>query len=198
MTGFLFYWLSWLGWIIVTFLMSKGGFRTKAAAILLVAMALSRYTLELGVFQVNATYLFIYLLGCMWTYQLSVLRRILFILSSLAVTGAFVAFHFFELYDPVWVIADRKWLLASFLTVIVLLLSNSFIERLAILFIGACQGEGLYTLLMYNYTFDGSVGNFVFLDVIACVAATIACWSGFERIVYSLNNYMIKGFHERQ
>ncbi|WLR53113.1 hypothetical protein LC040_09570 [Bacillus tianshenii] len=198
MDGLLFYWLCWLGWIYTTFIMSKRKERNWFAVFILGLIILSETSFFVKGFEVNASYLFLLLTACALSYFLSRVEKVLLLFASLAVTAAFMAFHLFELYDPVWVIADRKWLLAGILFLVTVLISDSFLFRAAAVIIGMCEGEWLYTFLLRPYSFNGEVGQFEFLDIAACTIMAVVLWGGFERLILWLNRQMQRSFSERQ
>jgi hypothetical protein len=103
------------------------------------------------------------------------------ILTSFIVMLAYAAFHLFELFDPVWLLIDRRFMLSFVLAYLSISVQNGFWFRIMTLFLGAIHGEILYAVILKKFDFAYSIGSMLFLDVMAISLALIVTVSGLKK-----------------
>ncbi|MEH7525478.1 hypothetical protein V7149_19735, partial [Bacillus sp. JJ1503] len=118
------------------------------------------------------------LLGLISKFKRLTAAYVLF--SSFIVMIAYVCFHLFALFDPVWLIFPRKWMLALLMIALAIILHTNKVYRLIIILFGSIQGEFLYAYILNKYSFPHLIGSYAYLDGITLAAALLGAWSGFE------------------
>lgn len=93
---------------------------------------------------------------------------------------AYVSFLMFELYDPVWVIINRDWLLTFILMYLTIMLQSEVRMRMYTLLAGVLQGELLYSFVLRQNGFTYPIGSLEFLDFAALAVAILLLWSGLK------------------
>ncbi|GAA0347352.1 hypothetical protein GCM10008967_42170 [Bacillus carboniphilus] len=109
------------------------------------------------------------------------------ICTSLLVMLFYCIFLLFELYDPIWVFVDRKWLLTIMISVIAILLNSNGKWRVITAFLGIGMGEILYAYVLYTTDILITITNPTFLDIGALIGVTILLWNGLEKVIHHLN-----------
>lgn len=192
MEGILFYWFCWIGWVILTFIYpKKHPLRLPLAVWLLAAMVFANCSLTFFALEWNGTGLFIIVTIYLYIARLHWKQILYFLLTAFILMLVTVCFLFFELYDPVWIIIDRNWLLAGFAVYVVLLLhSDHFVRLLALLF-GMVHGEIFYAFILKQFSFSYPVSSLVFLDALALACFMVVLWNGLEVLTAYFNKYLL-------
>ncbi|MCH1624763.1 YphA family membrane protein [Ferdinandcohnia quinoae] len=182
MEGAYFYWISWLAWVICTFFMNKGKQRTNIAILLLLLIILSPHYIDIGNTKLNVN-LIIILLFCYKELSVKTMKQQLYIfICVFTISMAYGSFQLFELFDPVWLLFDRKWMFSVILIYITLMIFKDIKSRIIGLLIGAIQGDILFGFVLSKLQFQYVIGSFVFLDVAAISAFIIIMWTGLEEL----------------
>ncbi|MDR6998560.1 hypothetical protein [Neobacillus niacini] len=181
MEGSMFYWICWSFWVYLTFFLNKQNpYRFKLAASILIVIILSTIHFGIGNTEVYASGLFIFILTFI-SYSKEKLRAIIyFFICSYIVGIAYVTFHLFEIFDPVWIIIKKEWMMGILLGYLAILLQKTLRGRLLIVLNGTMQGEFLYALILSKYHFPYSIGAYAYLDVCALISFLLVGWSFFE------------------
>ena len=181
MEGLTFYWLTWSFWIIATFFMKKENkTRLKFSIWLLLFICASSWVIPIFGYEVSGAGIF---LSCSLFYaaaRMERLKMLYSLLCSFIIMLAYVCFYLFELFDPVWLIFPRNWMLAVIVVCISFLLQRNSWGRVYILLLGSIQGEFLYALILSKYSFPFLIASFTFLDVIALATLLVTIWNGIE------------------
>jgi hypothetical protein len=188
--GLLFYWSCWAFWIYLTFILEKQNpFRVKLAAIVLIALILSNIQFMVGEFEIQASGLFI--LGICYLFISQEKRGgiIYFFICSFIITIAYVTFHLFEIFDPIWIVFKKEWMMGIALWYLAILLQKTLKGRLIIIFAGGMQGEILYAYILNKFQFPYLIGEFAYLDVCSLTALLLAGWSTLENAGTILQNH---------
>ena len=69
----------------------------------------------------------------------SIWKKLYSLLSALIIAMLYTSFHLLEVYDPIWIVVDRLFLLSSALVYASVLLHEDRILRLCSLYIGMLQ-----------------------------------------------------------
>ncbi|KOP83259.1 hypothetical protein ACFFHH_08385 [Cytobacillus solani] len=183
MEGLTFYWVSWFFWIIATFFMNKNGrSRLMLSLFLLLLIIVSPYTVVLFNFELSIAGLLLCCPLYSFAARLDWKKRMYLLICSFIIMLAYVCFHLFALFDPVWLIFPRNWMLAVILMLLSFVLNGKKIHRMYIVVLGAIQGEFLYALILSKYSFPYVIGSLTFLDVLSLSTILIVLWSGMESL----------------
>ncbi|KAA9026140.1 YphA family membrane protein [Niallia endozanthoxylica] len=192
MDGLLFYWLFWFGWIITTFFYRKTHpDRLLLSAWILAAITLSTVSINIMGFEIHGTGIFIILSVYIWSAQLSAKKLLYFMLTSFIVMLTSVCFLLFELFDPIWILIKRDWLLAILVACVVVLLHSDKKQRLLVVLLGMIQGEILYAFILTRYSFSYPIASLYALDPLALAAAVLIGWNTLEFVI----SYVEKNLH---
>ncbi|NGP43695.1 hypothetical protein G4V62_01465 [Bacillaceae bacterium SIJ1] len=170
-------WLAWLVWLYMTFFAERSARRTRVAASVLSAIILS--ALEVPFFyenQVNAGFVFVGWLGFWHIFNNaggSLLRRFF---SMLTCAFCFAFFELFLLYDPVWTVLDKQWLVGSILFFLTLLLAKRTIDRLSYIAGGMVQGAFLVMLVLKKVNMSYMLGTMIQADILVVVLLLHGGW----------------------
>jgi hypothetical protein len=179
----MFYWISWSIWVTLTFLLKKENpsrFGLSAAILIVIILANTHFTL--WEFEINSSGIFL-IFYCYTALSGEKKKTIsYFYLCSFIVTIAYVTFHLFELFDPVWLILKKEWMMGICLGYLAILLQKSLRGRLLIIISGTLQGEILYTYILNKYGFPYQISSFAYLDACSLTAALLLGWSFIEYV----------------
>nr|WP_233274993.1 hypothetical protein [Calidifontibacillus oryziterrae] len=181
-----------------TFFMKKTKVRTLVSFVVLGAIICSSQTLQLGEFSFRFTFLLLFIFSFFVMAKKSSLTIYYYSICTLIITVGYVGFHLFELFDPVWLIFNRKWMLAFAIVYLTLMLIKDKQDRIVITIIGVSNGELLYSFILSTFSFRYEIGSFQFLDSLAIMMLLIVIWNILERIAVYFEATFYKGIKERQ
>ena len=187
--GAIFYWVFWGFWIYLTFILEKQNpYRLKLAAIVLIVIILSNVQFAVGEFEIQSSGLF--MLSCCYLFISQEKRGALiyFFICSFTISIAYVTFHLFEIFDPIWIIFKKEWMMGITLWYLAILLQKTLKGRLLIVFAGAMQGEILYAFILNKFQFPYLIGTFAYFDVCSLTAVMLTGWSLLENAGSILQN----------
>ncbi|MGE6362412.1 YphA family membrane protein [Bacillus paramycoides] len=167
MDGNSFYFVAWIGWIVVTFFMKKESIRWKLSAAILLFIICSPLNVTIASFAVSVNALLLCFISFVGIAQYSIWKKLYTLLSALIIAMLYTSFHLLEVYDPIWIVVDRLFLLSSALVYASVLLHRDRILRLCSLYIGMLQGELLVTLIFRKLNFPYDYGSLAFFDIVA-------------------------------
>lgn len=179
--GLMFYWIFWLFWVYITFFMNKQNpYRTKLATAILVLIILSNLKFMFLSYEFYASGLFMLLLSYIIFSKKKLGSLLYAFICSFIVTIAYVAFNLFVIYDPVWVIFQKEWMMGIFFCCLAIFLQASLKDRLLMIVSGSVQGEILYAFYLSKFEFSYSIGSMAYLDVISLITILLVSWSILE------------------
>lgn len=177
MEGLIFYWISWMVWIMATFFMDRNNkYRFLLSAWILFFIMLSPWTLKIFNVETGIGGLFLLVSLYIFAGRLKKLSKLYFLFCAFILMMAYVTFHLFELFDPVWVIFSRNWMLSVLLVYLAVLLQKNRMLRLPLILLGSIQGEVLYALILNQFSFPYTIGSLAFLDIMAISVSISAVW----------------------
>nr|WP_147533800.1 hypothetical protein [Bacillus marasmi] len=141
-------------------------------------------------FQASIALVFLYFFAIIHIVKLKKLSLLYTLICSYIIMMSYASFLLFELYDPVWVLLDRTWLLGVILSYVCVLLHQKNWNRVYILVIGLIQGDFMYSLVLRNIGIGYSVGTERFFDVLAACFMVLFIWSFAEAIMMNLDQYL--------
>ena len=162
MDGSTFYFVAWIGWIIVTFY-EKEPIRWKLGACIMIFIICSPLHVTIASFVVSVNALLLCIISFIGITLYSVWKKLYSLLSALIIAMLYTSFHLLEIYDPIWIVVDRVFLLSSALVYASVLLHGDRILRLCSLYVGMLQGELLVTFIFRKLNFPYDYGSLAFL-----------------------------------
>ncbi|TYR82576.1 hypothetical protein FZC66_02995 [Priestia megaterium] len=198
MEGFLFYWLSWIGWVIATFFMPKTSQRWKVTCIILANMMLATTPIKVASFQFSCTYLFLFIIACMYIALFTRLQQLYYLVVSLIIMFAYVSFCLLELYDPVWIFLDRQWLIVCMILYIIFMLVKDASARFVVSIMGLLAGDFLYGMIISRIPFPYYIGALSLLDILALIIGALFIWELFIHISAYIDLTLLKSQRQKQ
>ncbi|MGM0899916.1 MAG: YphA family membrane protein [Bacillota bacterium] len=194
MEGALFYWFTWLGWVWTTFFMEKQNkYRFNIAFLLLILIIASPYKMLIQGVEV---YIPAIVLMTFFLIETAKLRNRIFFsvfVTSFIIMLGYVSFLLFELFDPVWVIFDRKWLISiSVLLLATALQSEKYLQILSV-GIGMLLGEFLFSFTMKSLAFPYPVASPAFLDIVSLATIILGVWVSIQYTADLIGSFMNQG-----
>lgn len=181
MEGSMFYWILWVFWVYVTFFMSKQNlYRLKLASVILVLIILSNVHFKFMSFEFYVSGLFMLLLSYIILSKKKLGPLLYAFICSFIVTIAYVTFNLFVIYDPVWVIFQKEWMMGICFSCLAIFLLPSLKDRLLIIVSGTMQGEILYAFYLSKFEFSNPIGTMAYLDAFSIITILLVCWSMLE------------------
>jgi hypothetical protein len=181
MEGSMFYWICWSCWVYLTFLAEKKNpYRRKLSAAILILILLSNLQFHMGGYDIHAGGLFLLMICYLIFSQEKRTAIIYFFICSLIVSIGYVAFHLFEIFDPVWIIFNKEWMMGIVFGYLAILLQKTLKGRLLITVCGTMQGELLYAYTLSKFPVPYEISGFEYLDACALISALLLGWSAIE------------------
>ncbi|MGG1675127.1 hypothetical protein ACIFOT_05155 [Neobacillus sp. NRS-1170] len=181
MEGTMFYWIYWTFWVYLTFIMEKQNpYRLKLSAIVLIVIIFSNYHFFIGSMEIYSSGLILLIFSYLFLGQEKLGALLYLFVGSLIVSIAYVTFHLFEIFDPVWIIFKKEWMMGIVIGYLAILLQKNLKGRLLIVICGTMQGEFLYAFILSKYDFPYPIGAFAYLDACSLIAGLLASWSILE------------------
>lgn len=167
MDGSYFYFVAWMGWIVVTFFMKKESIRWKISAVILVFIICSPINMSIASFTVSVNALLLSIISFLGITLYSFWKKLYAVLSALIIAMLYTSFHLLEVYDPIWIVVDRIFMVSGALVYASVLLHGDRLLRLCSLYVGMLQGELLVTFIFRKLHFPYEFGSLAFFDIIA-------------------------------
>lgn len=187
MGGMIFYLVSWCLWVITTFFLNRRNpdrLGLTVGLLLLIIVSPYRITLMGLTIHFSAFVLFFFLYREISRYGKG--TRNYFFLTGFIIMLGYASFQMLALFDPVWLIFRREWLLACALVYLAILLQANAKLRLAALLAGAVQGEILYAFVLGRLSLDYPAVSIEFLDTMGISVSIILVWHGLETSILQL------------
>lgn len=199
MEGLFFYWIAWSLWIIVTFFVSKANtYRYLASFALLLLIIITPYHFSIGTTEIAVSFFLLYIAASFLFVKSQCGHPLYLVTCMLIVSFAYCAFLCFEMFDPIWVVFNRDWMLAGMLACLVILLHKQALSRICILIFAALNGEVIFALIIQKYGFPFQIGSFGFLDVLSMAFVVVSGWNMIEYLAAYLERNLNPLVKEKQ
>jgi hypothetical protein len=155
-------------------------YRFRLAAGILMIIILSNLHFQVESYQFYASGVFILLLSYIILSRKRLGALLYAFICSFTLTISYVTFNLFVIYDPIWVIFQKEWMMGFCFSFLAILLQRSLFDRLLIVVSGTMQGEILYAFYLSKFEFSYPIGTLAYLDVSSLTILMLVCWSVFE------------------
>ncbi|MHC0036103.1 YphA family membrane protein [Pseudoneobacillus sp. C159] len=184
MEGLYFYGFVWSVWIVMTFLIKKQvKYRLPLACFTLIGITISPFYFKIGNISISYISIFILLAIFIRVGFFSFKNKSYFFICSLIIAIGYGAFLLLELFDPIWVIFKREWLLAFLVSFLSVLLQDKLPWRLTIVLTGPIYGDILFAIVIKQFSFPYLIGSMEMLDVCSLAAMIILSWEGIKILI---------------
>jgi hypothetical protein len=190
--GLYFYGFAWAIWIITTFLMKKkSNIRLPIACLILLAIIISPYTIKIR--DTTVGYISIFMMLVIFTRigYFTLRKKLYFFLTSLIISIGYGTFLLFELFDPIWIIFKREWMLALLITYLSVLLQEKLAWRISTVIIGCIYGDIIFAIIIQRFSFPYLIGSMSFLDICSLASIMLFGWEGIKISI----NYLESLYH---
>lgn len=195
MEGLYFYGFAWVIWIITTFLLKKRSrIRLPIACFILLAIIISPYTFQFKDITVSYLSIFMMLVIFIRIGYFTLIKKLYFFLTSLIIAIGYGTFLLFELFDPIWIIFKREWMLALLITYLSVLLQEKLAWRISTVIIGCIYGDIIFAIIIQRFSFPYSIGSMSFLDVCSLASIMLFGWEGIKISI----NYLESLYHAEE
>ncbi|MBT2642064.1 hypothetical protein J7I80_07500 [Bacillus sp. ISL-41] len=184
MEGLYFYWLAWIGWVWTTFFMNKNNpLRLKSAVILLAVILAAPYTVDVFIFEMHLSAVAIAFFIFLETRRKKTGSFLYLFLTSFIIMLAYTSFLMFELFDPIWVLFDRKIMLGAAGFYLAVLLHKERQDRILALISGFLQGDLLFSAILWKFDFPYAAASMGFMDLLFISLGLLLAWSAIESMI---------------
>ncbi|MFC4557398.1 hypothetical protein ACFO3D_04145 [Virgibacillus kekensis] len=169
--GLIFYWLSWMLWIVITFFLNKSFIRTMAACFTLAMIFLAETYINLMSLKISLSY--ILLLGLLIVFQAKKKQLLLHTFTAFSVAVGYMGTLIWVNFTPLNLFFPSD---AVIFVVLLLLISNIISKpksRLVAGSLGITVGEIGYSLISIYYGYKDIVGDMGFFDLLTPVVGVI-------------------------
>ncbi|MDQ0412125.1 YphA family membrane protein [Mesobacillus stamsii] len=193
MNGVYFYWLAWSGWVLITFFMDKKHpYRRKWAIYLLTVIIAAPYKDDFLFFQFHLSAFVIAGFIFLETRRKKTRTFLYLFLTSFIIMLAYTSFLMFELFDPVWVLFDRKFMLGAVGFYLAILLHNEKRDRMLALITGFLAGDFLFSAVLWKFHFPYEVASMTFMDILFISSGMLIAWSAVEALISIMSKATVK------
>ncbi|MEC5422449.1 hypothetical protein QGM71_02950 [Virgibacillus sp. C22-A2] len=171
--------------------MKKTKKRLFFACWILLSISFSRFYITLESYSISVAFLII--LGGSIILLIKLPNLMYHLISSYTITIGYAAILMWEKNAPVWMILPRHIQIPLILTLTIILLEKSLYGRLSICLLGVCGGEMIYSLTLFGYGFQESIGEMHFFDslffIIVILAILDILHNGKNKLFLFMENY---------
>lgn len=181
MEGLYFYGFAWSIWIITTFILKKDSkSRLPIACFMLLAIIISPYSFTIK--EISIGYLAILMIFVVFIRigYFTLRKKLYFFITSLIISIGYGSFLLFELFDPIWILFKRDWMLAILLTYLAVLLQEKLAWRVSTVIIGCIYGDIIFAFIVQRFSFPYIIGSMGLLDVCSLATIMLFGWEGIK------------------
>lgn len=178
----IFYYLAWLCWGYGTFIMEKGRRRLFLTATVLLLIIFSNTYVPLFQARIYVNGILLLVVG-LYLITTDDSSKFISIVYSIILAMVYCIFHFIEIYDPLWIIIPRTYLLSILLCLSSIVLTFRGRRRLGIFFVGTFQGECMLSVTLYGYGFHNQIASLDYLAVISVSFIGFAMMQGVKKLL---------------
>ena len=113
--------------------------------------------------------------------------------ASFIVMLGYMSFLLFELFDPVWVIFDRQWMIPLCVFTLAALIEREPISMYAALTGGMLLGDLIFAFLVDHISTSYPVAAAEFLDVLSGAILLAGIWAGIQYVAAVSGKYFYHG-----
>lgn len=175
MSGIIFLFFLWSLWIVSTFMLHKENpARLPIAALSLLLLVFSSVSFSVKSITVNGAVILLMTGSCMVISKWPFIKKAYFVFSALTVMVGYAGSYLLELYDPVWVLIDRKLILSCALYIVGwLLYPASMFNRFFAVVVGSLLGEVFLGIFLSQWSIPYTVGSLEYLDIFGLTSALL-------------------------
>ncbi|WP_112181192.1 MULTISPECIES: hypothetical protein [Paraliobacillus] len=171
MDGVLFYWLGWIFWIITTFLMQKGKFRTTLSFFILLIISLSLVKFTILGYEIGLSFCIV-VLGSFFLLTRQT-RKVYMLFVIILIGFSYAGLRLWEVVSPIWVIIPRMYLYAFIVITLTMLCNRKYLQRYLVCCLAVSFGEVVYIMIVGEIGWNLTIGDSNILDLICLQTASL-------------------------
>ncbi|WP_096153741.1 MULTISPECIES: YphA family membrane protein [Bacillus] len=192
MEGHLFYYLAWVGWIIVFFFFSDKKLRFLLSSVILLLIICSHFYINVLEFRWNLAYFVLLVATFFFLSKVTRKNSVYMYFASTSISLVYVTFIIFEIFDPVFIFLGREWMLTFIILYMCFMLFKEKEQRYIGVLTGLLQGELLAAFIIYSVFGYNMVAELPFWEIVTLSIAGLSIWVLFEKTTAYLNSLIQK------
>lgn len=189
MDGLYFYWIFWIYFVITFFFLDDKKLRERLSLWLLSVIILSSTTIFIFSYEISVSILFLLVSSYVYISKGKSIRIFYEIILIFIVMLTYTSFHLFALYDPAWLLFNKKLMLLILICYVVNLLTDQFPLQAVLLTSGMIQGDILYGVILRQIGILYDISHYYILDTIALSSACLLSFTFMKKLSRILENY---------
>lgn len=195
MEGYIYYWLMWSFWIILTFFFPKTNERFLLSFFILADLSVSAVFIHLPFFRIGLAFLLFVMLGvCLLRQKKHLLYSAM---AVLIIAIAYAGVKLVHLIDPVWFVIDVSMILSFLCCFLAVCFSKEVAVGASYLILGCCYGEIVFSLTVSSFHRPVIIGDPSFLDLLTMGLFCLLLWFLMKSIAAALEFYVKKNVKEK-
>nr|WP_148709070.1 hypothetical protein [Falsibacillus albus] len=157
------------------------------------------YVVEFKDYQIQVPAIILAIICIIQISKYSFLEKIHLLIRYITVSFGYSGFLFMALYDPVWLIVEKKYMTIIFLVIIIHLLGFKDLKKMMVcLIISVTQGDIIYSVGLERLGIPTVIGAPDTLDTLALSSLVILMVKGFAAAAYYLESKQQFGKKQKQ
>ncbi|MBO8154941.1 MAG: hypothetical protein H0Z32_00650 [Bacillaceae bacterium] len=185
---FLFYWISWMLWVVFFFFLKNDVIRFWLSSAVLVWIITSG--LSVNIFQISIRLSLIFLLFVSFILLSFSRNKWTAVLGAFGIGFGYGAYQVFEQINPLWFIFPSTVILLILGYLIVQYISADIYVQLGIWFLGITYGELLFGLVQFSYGIAYFIGDDEYLYHSVVFVAAVLLYRLFKWVSQKVSQFV--------
>lgn len=185
--GIIFFWMSWTLWIIVAFLMKKSKQRNILNIWMLLSISIAQSYFTINSLEVSALFL-ILLLGSLVAHAY-LLRNLYHLYVAFTIMVGFTAILLLDINLPVLLFIPKIFFIPLLFSILIIISDKGLHNRILNGILGLVSGEILYSMILFSYGLDKTIGDKYFFDVLVLTIFVVTCIDFIQKTRFKLKIY---------
>lgn len=189
LNGIVFYWVSWLIWILLTFFRVYRYNRYIIMSWLFLLMITFSSYINIFGYDLSIAF-FLLLIGSMVLYiQSPISFRFIFVTFTIMI--AYLTLRIWEIMAPIWFFMPSIILIPLIISLGTIILINEFTQRISQMLLGISIGELFYSLILNGYYLNNVIVSSLYFDYLAVMVLIILCLQIMRYIWFNIIQTML-------
>lgn len=175
---FIFYWLSWLLWIVTIFFMKKGQTRFILSGAILVTILCSNIYLSVGDHDLLLS--FVILITVSGLMHTTFSKPYYYLFVSFTIMIGYTAILLWKQTSSLWLFVSEFFLIPSICFILVILIIRGLYNQLVTSILGISTGEVLHGFMLSSYYLPTTIGDLEFFVNLYMVILYLLLWRFFQ------------------
>lgn len=172
--GFIFYWLSWLLWIITTFFMKKEQLRLFLSTLILLTILGSDIYLSIGNYDLLVSFIALIIISGL--LHANFLKPYYHLFGSFTIMIGYTSILLWKQNSFWGILISEFYLIPSICCIIIILMIKGLYSQLVTGIIGISTGEILYGFILSGYHLPAKIGDLDFFVNLYMIVLYLLLW----------------------